>query len=82
MFGVISALRQFIEPRIVGASLGIHPLIMLMGLYWGSILLGAKGLIVAPVVLILGKAIIAVREEVKPNKDRSAPAMIDPDSAQ
>lgn len=69
MFGAVSALRQFVEPRVVGASLGIHPLIMMAGLYWGGMLLGAKGLIVAPIVLILAKAILAVRDEVAADRE-------------
>lgn len=63
LYGAVSVLRQIVEPKVVGESLGIHPLIMMAGLYWGSVLLGAKALIVVPPVLILAKALIRARQE-------------------
>ena len=65
MFSLVSALRQFVTPKVVGDTLGIHPLIMMAGLYWGAILLGAKGIILAPIILIFIKAVLKVREEMR-----------------
>ena len=33
LYGVITVIRQYIEPRTVGNTLGIHPLITLIGMY-------------------------------------------------
>jgi predicted PurR-regulated permease PerM len=40
------------EPRVVGRSIGLHPLVTLMSMYVGSKMLGLVGLILGPVVLI------------------------------
>lgn len=58
LFGVMSAARPFLEPRIVGGSLGIHPLFMLMAVFAGLRLFGLPGMLCAPVTLYAVKAII------------------------
>ncbi len=63
IYGIVSGVRQLCEAKVVGQSLGIHPLIMIAGLYWGVLLLGAKGLLLAPLVLIIGKAYMDVRND-------------------
>lgn len=47
---VMSLIRQVIEPKIVGKSLGVHPLVTLVTMYAGYAALGAIGMIVAPIV--------------------------------
>jgi sporulation integral membrane protein YtvI len=64
LYGGISTLRQLVEPKVVGASLGVHPLAMIVGLYWGSVLFGAKGFLITPLLLIFIKAIIKARRDV------------------
>ncbi|HHT27654.1 MAG TPA: sporulation integral membrane protein YtvI [Firmicutes bacterium] len=64
LYGGISALRQLIAPKVVGDSLGVHPLAMIAGLYWGSILFGAKGFLITPLLLIFTKAVIKARRDV------------------
>ena len=49
----MTLLRQFIEPRIVGAKLGLHPLAALCAVWVGAKLLGLWGLFWAPVGAIL-----------------------------
>ena len=46
-------IRQFAEPRILGKSLGIHPLVTLVVLYLGYSLLGVIGLLLLPVASVL-----------------------------
>ncbi|MBO7304119.1 MAG: sporulation integral membrane protein YtvI [Clostridia bacterium] len=45
--------RQFIEPRIVGRNLGIHPIASLLVLYVGYCLFGIFGLLTVPLVTVL-----------------------------
>lgn len=59
LFGVNEILRQILEPRIVGRSLGIHPVITLMFLYIGYALFGLYGLLLLPCVSGVVQAIFS-----------------------
>lgn len=54
-------MRQFIEPKIVGKSLGIHPIVSLVLLYAGYFLLGFFGLLLVPIFAVVIN-ILAARE--------------------
>lgn len=56
IYAVISVIRQYIEPKIVGSSLGVNPLITLMGLYFGLKLFGFIGMFVVPITIMTLKA--------------------------
>ena len=57
--------RQFIEPRIVGAKLGLHPLAALCAVWVGAKLLGLWGLFLAPVgAILLGGVLESHREKI------------------
>ncbi|MDH7497446.1 MAG: sporulation integral membrane protein YtvI [Syntrophomonadaceae bacterium] len=53
VYGVISAVRQVLEPKVVGDQIGLPPLATLFSLYVGLKLLGPSGLILGPVTVIL-----------------------------
>jgi sporulation integral membrane protein YtvI len=46
-------LRQYLEPHLVGSSLGIHPLAALFFMYGGFQLGGVIGMLLAPLICIL-----------------------------
>ena len=56
MYIIISVIRQYIEPKIVGDSLGVHPIITLMGLYFGLKLFGFLGMFIVPLTVMTLKA--------------------------
>ena len=56
MYVIILVIRQYIEPKIVGDSLGVHPLITLMGLYFGLKLFGFLGMFIVPITVMTLKA--------------------------
>jgi len=56
LYVIIVIVRQFIEPKIVGESLGIHPLLALAAFYLGYRLFGFAGILIAPILLILWRA--------------------------
>lgn len=58
LWGVITLVRQIAEPRIVGGSLGLHPLLALACMYVGFRLFGAIGLVLGPCACIVGKSIV------------------------
>lgn len=50
---VISVVRQILEPKIVGDSIGLHPLATLVSLYVGLQLGGFTGLVLGPVIVVI-----------------------------
>ena len=52
LYLIIVLIRQVLEPRLIGKSLGLHPLVMLFASYAGFCLFGVLGMILGPVVAI------------------------------
>lgn len=65
LYGVITVVRQIIEPKIVGKSFGIHPLLTLIGLYLGFRLFGIWGLILTPVLITIFFSSVELDEKIK-----------------
>lgn len=55
LFGVMYAVRQFTEPKVVGHLIGLHPLITLASAYLGFKFFGLWGMIAAPITLYVVK---------------------------
>lgn len=53
LFVVHQVIRQFLEPKIVGKNLGMHPVISLVLLYAGYFLFGFFGLIIIPLLSVI-----------------------------
>ena len=62
---IILITRQFVEPKIVGKQIGIHPLITLMSIYIGLKIFGVFGFIIGPIIMIIIKAL--QNENILPN---------------
>ena len=60
LFVFTTAVRRTIEPKILGEQIGIGALPTLVSLYVGYELVGAIGLILGPVVVIIWKAMVKV----------------------
>lgn len=56
IYVVITVIRQYIEPKIVGSSLGVHPIVTLAGLYFGLKLFGFMGMFIIPLTVMTLKA--------------------------
>ncbi len=56
IYVIVLVIRQYIEPKIVGDTLGVHPLITLMGLYFGLKLFGFLGMFIVPICVMTLKA--------------------------
>lgn len=65
IYSAIFAIRQFLEPKIIGDSVGIHPLVMLATIYGGYVFFGVLGIFIGPILAIMIKAIINV-ETISP----------------
>ena len=55
LYAIITIARQVIEPKIVGTSLGIHPLITLFAMVAALDLFGVAGMVLSPFILIIIK---------------------------
>lgn len=55
IYAVIYIVRQVIEPKIVGGTVGLPPFITLMGMYVGSQLFGFIGIFLVPIMIIIVK---------------------------
>lgn len=57
LYVIVLVVRQIIEPKILGSSLGVHPLFMLAALYIGYQIAGFPGMLLAPLCLIAFRAL-------------------------
>lgn len=71
LYGVLLILRQIAEPRIVGDSIGLHPLATLASVYLGIKLAGIAGIFIGPMAALFLKSFHAGEETAG---NASAPA--------
>jgi sporulation integral membrane protein YtvI len=57
LYIIITAVRQTIEPKIVGQQIGLHPIITLILMYVGVQLMGVLGLLLLPVIATIIKTL-------------------------
>ena len=65
LYLVLTVLRQIFEPRVLGAGMGIHPLVMLAAMYCGLNVFGIGGMLLAPFFAVTVKNFIGIRKEGK-----------------
>ncbi|MBO5305287.1 MAG: sporulation integral membrane protein YtvI [Clostridia bacterium] len=51
LWAAVTVVRQIIEPRIVGGTLGVHPVLMLIAMYIGFRLFGILGILLSPAAI-------------------------------
>ncbi len=52
LYGIVLMVRQLVEPRIVGGSIGLHPLATLASVYLGIKFAGFLGIFIGPIVAL------------------------------
>lgn len=55
LYATVTIIRQVIEPKIIGKSLGLYPVVTLIMLYMGYNILGFFGMILFPICMLLIK---------------------------
>ncbi|MGM0420049.1 MAG: AI-2E family transporter [Bacillota bacterium] len=58
IYVLVISFRPFLEANILATNIGVHPVILLFGLYAGLNLLGIQGIIIAPLSIIAFKALL------------------------
>lgn len=51
IYGIVTVIRNYVEPRIVGGQLGLHPIISLVSMFIGLRLFGFLGMFGLPVTI-------------------------------
>lgn len=64
LYGAMLVLRQILEPRLVGKSLGLSPLLTLFAGYAGFRLFGVLGMVLGPPVLMLLRMVIPTVRQI------------------
>lgn len=70
LWGAVTVIRQIIEPRIVGGTLGVHPILMLIAMYIGFRLFGILGILLSPAAVITARFFFKEAKE-DPKKQKS-----------
>ena len=71
LYLVVVIVRQILEPRIVGSSIGLHPLLTLFAMYVGLRLCGVLGLIFFPVLLTIAKELFFAHRQTKTSPEET-----------
>ena len=66
LYLVVMLVRQIVEPRLVGKSLDMHPLLTLFATYAGFCLFGVLGMLAGPIVAMLIKQGIGLFRKSEP----------------
>lgn len=69
LYIVVLAIRQIVEPKVVGHQIGVYPLLTLIAMYFGLQLIGFAGLILGPITFLLIRNIIIMIYKNKTFKD-------------
>ena len=57
IYGLITVIRQVLEPRLVAMNVGLHPVLTLAGMYLGLNIFGVIGIFIVPITFVLLSAL-------------------------
>ncbi|HEY8417905.1 MAG TPA: sporulation integral membrane protein YtvI [Limnochordales bacterium] len=57
LFVVMFAARNLLQAKVLGDSVGMHPLLMLIALWVGIVAFGVYGILIGPILAIIAKAL-------------------------
>ena len=77
LLGVMWVVRQFMEPRLVGKFMGVHPFLSLCAAYVGFSLAGVAGLFAAPFILYALKFVFSGEAGQGEGKEKKVPEKTD-----
>lgn len=58
LYLILVSARPFLESKVLGKNIGVHPIVLLFGIYVGLIAFGLQGIIIAPLSIITFKALL------------------------
>ncbi len=72
LFVIQTVIRQFLEPKILGKNLGVHPILTLVILFVGYSFFGFFGILLVPLFTVVAEILIGKKNP--PDVEESAPA--------
>lgn len=63
LYAIITVIRNFSEPKIIGSKLGMHPLVSLAAVVLGIKIYGAVGVLLAPIAVIILKSVYEMKNK-------------------
>ncbi|MEG1773630.1 MAG: AI-2E family transporter [Oscillospiraceae bacterium] len=60
LYGVLTVVRNLLEPRIIGDQLGLHPVVTLAAMFFGLRVFGFAGIFLAPIAALLLRYLNAI----------------------
>lgn len=60
VYGIAMVIRQLLEPKIIGNSIGIKPIITLATMFIGFKIFGILGMLIGPIITIILKDVLAI----------------------
>ena len=57
LYGLITVIRQILEPRLVAMNVGLPPIVTLAGMYLGLQIFGVVGLFAVPITVVMVKVL-------------------------
>lgn len=61
VYAITAAVRQFLQAKVLGDRIGLHPLATLVAIYLGLKIFGAAGIVFGPATVIILKALVRAR---------------------
>ncbi len=71
LYGVITVVRQLVEPHLIGGSLGLHPLASMGAMFLGFWFFGGFGMLTAPLLAVLLRELILHHTHGKEEKRKN-----------
>lgn len=63
VYGIIVITKNIVEPKLLSAQLGLHPLVTLLGMFVGVKIMGVIGMVIMPIALMIIKKIYSLNKE-------------------
>lgn len=63
LYGIAALCRNVLEPKFLGAQMGVSPLLTLLAIYVGYRISGFMGMLLLPIFLMLGSEVLEARQQ-------------------
>ena len=73
LYGVITIVRQIVEPYALGSRLGLHPLLSLLSMFTGFQVFGIPGMLLGPGVAMLIREYLRTDTEATNTESKTSP---------